>query len=125
MQGKVDLERAGGGVVPARRVVTHRGFRARRPLRTIGAGGRHRERASLLVWEEDLGVIVEAGAGEAGEFIAAERDADQVGRHTLHRVHLQLAKAQFMADTARQAVGGGRGGGGGSCFGRFGHVVDV
>jgi hypothetical protein len=83
VQREVDLQRAGLGVMAARRVVAHGGAAAGGPHGAVGAGGRQRELAGGGVGKEDLRVVVEAGAAEAREVGARERDADQVRRHAL------------------------------------------
>jgi hypothetical protein len=108
---EVELERACCRVVVPRRVVAHRGLGAFRPGRAVRSDRRQAQFAGLRVRKEELGVVVEARAGEAGELIAAERDAHQVRRHAPDGAHLEPAKAQLVAHAAWQAVGGGGGGG--------------
>jgi hypothetical protein len=62
VQREVDLQRAGLGVVAARRVVAHGGAAAGGPHGAVGPGGRQRELAGGGVGKEDLRVVVEAGA---------------------------------------------------------------
>jgi len=110
VQREVDLERAGLRVVVARRVVAHGGA-AFGPHRAFGAHGGQAQLAGGGVGKEQLHVVVEARAVEAREVVAGERDADQVRRHALHRLHREPAKAQLVAHPAGRAVrhDGGRG----------------
>ncbi len=85
VQREVHRERAGRRIVAAGRVVAHG-----RRLGAVLAGRR----------EEQLDVIVVAGADEAGEIVALERDADHPGGEPLGRLDGQQAAAQLMADTA-------------------------
>ena len=101
------LARMQGGVEATRRVVAHRRLAAFGPDRAVGAGRRQRERAGGLVGEEKFDVVVEAGAGEAFERTADERDAHQVRRDALHRLHREFAEAQRVAHALRRAVGEG------------------
>jgi hypothetical protein len=50
-------------------------------------------------------VVVEAGAGEAFERVATERDAYQVRRDALHGLHREFTEAQRVAHALRRAVG--------------------
>ena len=89
VQNELDVERVGGRIIAARRVVARRHRRlavgARRPVR-----------------KEQLDMVIEPEAGEAFE-IAAERDADHVRRDLVDALDLEPASARLMTNAARRA----------------------
>ena len=99
------VEFAGLGVIlPGREVPRRRPFGAFRERQAFRTHGRQQRFSGARRRKENLHVIVEPRAHEAGEVVTAQHQAHHRGRKPLRPAHLEPAHFHLVADPRDDAV---------------------